>query len=278
MKFLSVINQNSGSVPEQADRLLKDAVEKHGHKLEVHHIDGSQLDSVCGQIRNKSADGLIAWGGDGTLTCMLNCAAEMDLPVLPLPGGTMNMLCQRVHGEKQDWEKTLDMALSAHRQVPLPAAGVAQDKFYVGLLLGHLTQLARSREHIRSGEVIPAVRAVLTDDALDLTTALSLRTDKEDWQATAAGIFVPQEEDKLLHIVTIDPDNLVDLFDTSIGALTGKWDEAPGVSRQDAYTVKVKSEAPELSATLDGEHRMLVSDIEVTLIPEAVQVWSGAPA
>ena len=278
MKFLSVINQNSGSVPENADRLLKDAVEKHGHQLDVHHIDGSQLETVCEQIRNMSADGLIAWGGDGTLTCMLNCASEMGIPVLPLPGGTMNMLCERVHGEKQDWEKTLDMALSNDRQIALPAACVGQDKFYVGLLLGHLTQLARSREHIRSGEVIPAVKTVLTDDALDLKTALALKTDQEDWRATAAGIFVPQEDGKVLHIVTIDPDSLLELFDTSLGALTGKWDEAPGVSQHDAPKIHVKSEEPELSATLDGEHTMLASEIEVSLLPEAVQVWSGAQA
>lgn len=276
MHFSSIINTASGSVPNDAADRLKSLVEKHGHTIELECVDGSSLPNACDQIKARSSDGIIAWGGDGTLACALDCAAELDVPLLALPGGTMNLLTQRIHGEASDWVSALNRAFEREEVVTIPAAQFEGRTFYVGLLVGHLTELAKSREHLRSGEIIPAMREAVQSGALDLETALRLRFGLEEISATAAGVFVPETGDKELDIVTIDPDGIWDLVETGLNALVGKWYEAPGVALKKADSLTIMSRQNDIPATMDGEPVILTSGVRIDFLPDAVKVWTGA--
>ena len=74
-------------------------------------------------------------------------------PVLPLPGGTMNMLHQRVHGGIADWQTCLVEAVLRRRPEIIPAVRVNDKLVFIGAMIGRLTGLAKARETIRDGDL-----------------------------------------------------------------------------------------------------------------------------
>lgn len=276
MKFAAIINTASGSVPNSAAADVQDILESEGHEARVSEITGEDLESCCQEFAASDVDGIVAFGGDGTLTCVLNTFGPKDIPVIILPGGTMNLLVKQVHGGDANWKDILRDALASDEHISLPAVEAAGRRFYVGMLIGKLTELTRTREHLREGAVDKAVAALATGDVFDFDTSLEIEVDGETLSATAAGVFVPDSNDGEMHVVTIDPNSIADLVKIGLESLYGNWDEANSIESRHVKQVSISSsETDTIPLTYDGE--LDVADLPVTfeLIRSAAKVWSA---
>lgn len=276
----AVINPASGSVPAEAEAALSDALSGMGHVADITITDSDALNEAMKAAVQSGPDVLIAWGGDGTIACALS-AAGMDGPaILPLPGGTMNMLHTRVFGEFEDWNDVLQRGLSKGEPRPIPAGEVGDRRFYVAAMLGRLVKFTETREALRDGQLVTAAQSATGSGALNLDTALrwtSKDAGATSHEATAIALSVDPDNPDAFDIASIDPDSLLQLAQTGIEALMQGWQDAGSVDLRQSGHVDIASlDGAPIAATLDGERLDLPQATSFRLVPEAARVLAPA--
>ena len=117
-KIIAFLNLRSGSVPKDGEDALARALADLGHSADIIAFrEGDVLATLQGAV-DQSPDYLIAWGGDGSINCALNAAGPDGPAVLALPGGTMNLLHQRLHPGRTEWADILASALEDPEVTP----------------------------------------------------------------------------------------------------------------------------------------------------------------
>lgn len=265
MALKALINLTAGSVPDDAEALLEDHL---GRTLrDQMTCDGGGLRDALTKLQPGDGDTLIVWGGDGTIAAALSALQGSGTSVLPLPGGTMNLVHKRVHGGVFAWDEALDLALQTPDPFDLAYAVAADRPAYVAVMAGKLTHLSESREALREGDAVEAVQKAVGTSVLDLQTGIAVNVDGEQLEATAAAAFLPQTSDgDALDIGLIDPDSLAGLASTGLSALLSDWRTAEGVTfrRCDAVTFRSLTDG-NIDALLDGERAELGAAITVTI-------------
>ena len=265
MALISLVNTSSGSVPDNGDTLLRGEL---GSAL-THQFccDGNEIADTLSSIELRDRDTLIVWGGDGTVAAALNLARTSGAIVLPLPGGTMNLLHKRIHGQVADWKTTLSRALCSRQPKALTYATANGLPFYVALMLGKLTQLVEAREALREGDPLGAARQAARGEVLDLESIITTHVGTERFRATAAAAFLPEVLDgDCLEISTINPNSLMDLASVGLSSLISDWREVDGGSFHQARSVSFHQQVdPGKNALLDGEPAEFEDPIKVEL-------------
>lgn len=276
-----LVNPRSGSVPADAERQLRDALEDLGETAEFRLLDQSDICEPIDACYDTSPDAVIVWSGDGTVACALERAGADGPPILPLPGGTMNLFHKQIHGEPLDWRECLEGGLKNGRQIDVPAGSAGDRRFYVAAMAGKLTDLAGPREALRGGRVFEAVERLAGADVLDFTHAMQFSMkDAEGAEvsgvATAAAIFVGTQRESEFEFAFINPDNTLDLASAGIGALISDWREANGVTTLRTSQLQLAdSKGYDLRLTLDGEPARLKSGTEFRRIARAGRAISA---
>lgn len=277
MKLAAVINPMSRSVPENAAAALEAVVRGAGHNLVQLGCSADNLLSNVQAAAASDADAVIAWGGDGTLACTLTACGPSGPPVLVLPGGTMNMLPHRLHGNESDWRDVLERVLRAPVAEPISAGTAGDHRFYVAALFGKLTAVADSREAVRKGDVLEAAQAVLSGDVLDCETRLRItsrhRMGEQMINAVAAAVGVSSEQAAALEVAAIDPESTLEMLATAVDALIHGWRKAKPVERDVSHSLTIHDLSGDpIPATLDGEPVLFDTPVEIRILDEAARV------
>lgn len=265
MALISLVNTSSGSIPEDGDMLLR--YELGSALTRQFCCSGKEIVRTLASIELRDRDTLIVWGGDGTVAAALNLVRGSGAMVLPLPGGTMNLLHRRIHGQVADWKTTLMRALCSRQPKALTYATANGLPFYVALMLGKLTQLVEAREALREGHPLEAARQAVNGEMLDMESIITTRIGTEELRATAAAAFLPEAlEGDCLEIGAINPDSLIELASVGLSSLISDWREADGVTFRQADQAWFHQEVdPGKNALLDGEPAEFEDPIKVEL-------------
>lgn len=288
MKLKVLINPHAGSVPDDPDAELLAVAEEVSATCEILKVEPTDLKREVAAAVEQGFDILAVWGGDGTIACALETVGPDGPPILPLPGGTMNLLHRRVHsipeGSVIDWRDCLRGAVESGKIEPIGAGCVnGERRFYVGAMFGELVGLSRAREAIREGRPISAVERAAEVGAFDLATSLAfheLRGEETGMQgvATALAAFVPEPGDARLDVGWIDPANLAELAGVGMEIALGDWRFASGVEYHRWEALRIfHAKEEEIEATLDGEPLKLRSGTLIDFMPIAAHVLA-APA
>ena len=280
-RIKALINPLSGSVPEDADKLLAQALDEFGESCETILLDEDNFTSAIEETFQGSPEIVIVWSGDGTVACALQKAGDAGPPILPLPGGTMNLFHKQIHRGACEWQDCLKASLTSGKQIDVPAGIAGDHRFYVAAMTGSLTDLAAPREAIRKGRILEAIQTLAGSDVLDLRTDMTfdLISDehgKRSGFATAAAMFVGDHTSSALEFAYIDPDNHIELAAVGFGALVSDWRDASGVSTMLANEVALSHEKGHgLRATLDGEPVRLPSGTKFRRLAKAGRAISA---
>ena len=281
MSLVALINPRSGSVPADAEEQLLAALDELGETCEIRMLT---QDDICDPIDACFAmapDAVIVWSGDGTVACALERAGEDGPPILPLPGGTMNLFHKQIHGGPVEWKDCLIRGLTEGRMIDVPAGCAGDRRFYVAAMLGNLTDLTGPREALREGHVLEAIEKLAGADLFDLTHAMRFRVQdgsgsETDGLATAAALFVGPQDDTDFEFAFINPDNPLELAAAGLGALISDWREANGVTTlRSGQVVLEDQKGYDLRVTLDGEPVRLSSGTEFRRIAKAGRAISA---
>ena len=281
MSLAVLINPRSGSVPADAADQIRAALEELREPCEIIMLEEDDICSPIDACFETKPEAVIVWSGDGTVACALERAGDAGPPILPLPGGTMNLFHKQIHGGACEWHECLTKGLTEGRMIDVPAGCVDGRRFYVAAMAGKLTDLAGPREALRKGHVLEAIEKLSGSDMLDMSTAMSfLSADGQgtptDGYATAAAIFVGQQDETEFEFAYINPDNSFDLVAAGVGALFSDWREAAGVTTLRSREVRLSHpRGHELRATLDGEPQRLTSGTQFHRIAKAGRAISA---
>ena len=276
-KIVALLNQNSGSVPRDGAGALAQALSDLGRSADIMPFESGDLAGTLSEAIGKSPDCLIVWGGDGSINCALSASGPDGPPVLALPGGTMNMLHQRLHHGLTSWHDILASALAEPEIVPWAAGEIDGHAFYVAVMVGRLTTLSESRELVRKGALLEAIGAAARNEAFDMKTRLKLSSRYAArtviTPATAGAIILGGERRPRFDVAAIDPDSQMDLVSVGFQSLNGGWRDAEDIEMEIATSVLLEDDHGDpIPSTIDGEPRELPPVCEFRLIPKSARV------
>lgn len=97
LKFLFVINPNSGNHGRDWASLIKEYFSTLPHKIELFVLtQDCDTSSIAKAIKTFGADRVVAVGGDGTIKLVAECVLQQNIPLGILPAGSANGLAKEL--------------------------------------------------------------------------------------------------------------------------------------------------------------------------------------
>ena len=215
-------------------------------------------------------DEIAVWGGDGTIACALS-TVKKGTHILPIPGGTMNLLHKAVHGASPSVRELLDAySKGTLARSEIPTGEINGHSFYVGVICGHLAELATVREALRKGQPITALSELFASNSFDLSNKLAAvceykgtrNVERDGIVALAA--FLRSDHSAPFEIGALNSDTIFDMTTTALEALLDGWENASSIDSFYSERLEVSSDDDEIPVTIDGELHQLSAPLLVT--------------
>lgn len=149
-----ITNQMSGSNDEEAIAAIRRACSECDMRV-AYHTRVPEEDLPTPALMTAAEIDLVAiFAGDGTINAALEKLAGWEGDILILPGGTMNLLFHRLHGELSMDEVLARAGRGQSRKVRLPVIRTSHGDALAGLLAGPGTSWYRVREAMRENSIL----------------------------------------------------------------------------------------------------------------------------
>ncbi|WP_047807954.1 diacylglycerol/lipid kinase family protein [Pelagerythrobacter marensis] len=148
-----VVNSASGSNTPAAIDALEDCCNDHGLTL-ARRIDfpDDPLPNAT-TLDEAGVETLAVYAGDGTINAAVTALYGWGGTILVLPGGTMNLLAQRLHGDADAQDILSRFGSGAARRVRPEVIRTAHGDALAGLLAGPGTSWYAVREAMREADI-----------------------------------------------------------------------------------------------------------------------------
>lgn len=160
--FWLIRNAASGSNTDEAIAALLAAFADAGAEPARIIVLPDEVVPSVEDLRAAKVDALAIFTGDGTINSIVTSLYGWEGAVLVLPGGTMNLLAKRLHGDAEVPEIIARAAAGAARRVRPAIVRTDHGDALTGVLAGPGAAWAEVREAIREPDVTSVV-ATLTD-------------------------------------------------------------------------------------------------------------------
>jgi diacylglycerol kinase family enzyme len=278
MKVGAIINTSSGGCDSESEtemlHILKDAEVTN---CKTWSGEADQMDGAFAEAATHKPEVLIVLGGDGTIRNAAEACAKRDAYLLPLPGGTLNMLPRALYGELS-WQDALKNAVADPETKPLSAGRTGDELFFVAAIVGAPGLWMEARESIRERQILDAVEksAVAFQAMFDTKIRYSISSETTG-EAEILAIICPlvsqemSDSEQALEAAAIDVESAAELFWLATAAAFGKWRDDASVTLTKTHQVTVQS-SKEIPLFLDGERVKAGKSAEITFVPRAVNV------
>jgi diacylglycerol kinase family enzyme len=284
MKIIALVNPAAGSVSRDGPAKIKSLLDEVGHgHAEIHELDLSDCASQMKQLAAQDPDLMIVWGGDGTLRTALNAVGKKTPNLVLLPGGTMNVLPNALHGVKP-WNEVLRAVIASPRRRTLPAGRIDDQLFYCAMLAGAPARMAEARESLRKGDIgtaAVAARAALdTLQSIHLTARLNAGYEGDERLPSTSiiGALVgPLSKSPGMEVAALTDPSALGALNVVWESFMTDWRNAPGVVVVPANTLMIESETDDpIPAIIDGEKLETGRRLQVDYVEEAAQCLVAA--
>lgn len=199
-------------------------------------------------LRERDIDLLLVWTGDGTINAAATKAAGWDGAILPLPGGTLNLLSKALHGDRPAPDILIDALAGKGSCRPIPTIRSAGGEAFVTIVAGPATQWAEVRETMRQQGLLEA--GLAAPDALEaMMNAPGVRVAARE-KAYPAVILTPTRNS--VRADGILTEGTIDVLRHGLAWLGGDFRDGPSEEIAQAETIILESDAP-ISLEYDGE-------------------------
>ncbi|MEN6547598.1 MAG: diacylglycerol kinase family protein [Armatimonadia bacterium] len=235
----------------------------------------------------SDTDLVVACGGDGTLSEVLNGLFGTDVPAALLPVGTGNDFARTLGLPRDPGEAAFALLRGAERRVDLlqvvETGRVAINVMGVGF---DATVAATMNRHTRRGGLGAYLLAVLIELGRYRMTDLSLQIDGEEWEGQALLVAVANAQsygagmriaprasvtDGLLDVVLVEPMNRLGFLCTLPKVFTGRHVKHPAVRYWQAREVTLRTSMP-VPVLIDGDLRG-ETPVTIRVLPQAARLW-----
>ncbi len=275
-----LINLSSGSASDISQDVAA-RLEEKGHATPEYFVsEGAEISQQFEALKSYKPDLIIVFGGDGTCRSAAHIAREYDIPLIALPGGTMNIFPKELYGTIE-WEEALDLALSQTEPRWQRAGMLNNTPFYCGAIIGAPTQMATLRESVRDGQLSEAVTAIpKVVQSVTEGKTFSYHVDGEqiDFQANAILLTLPpriEGEDYAseIDLASVMPLSVGELLKVGAQSLLMDWRESEDIDVKKIQTLEIEGQG-KFEILLDGEAEIIPAPIHVSQEEKGVRVMA----
>lgn len=277
-KPVLIINSASGSTSDISEAFSELYRVKTSVTPECFFISSEHLNDTIKEVLAKGTDLIVTYGGDGTSLAAITLATPVQVPVIPLPGGTMNMLPLSLYGSDV-WQDVLKIALRAPAPRQVPVGKINGDMFLVAAMIGHVVKFGVVREMVRDGDIMDAtISATQTLRELIPEKGFTYHTEnhKEAQTANLLQLTCPG-----MSSFAVNPDGFecasvhlrsyAELTALGVTAVLQDWRKNDAVITQFSKQVKING-MKDVDILLDGEHRQVSLPVTVVFEPEGALI------
>ena len=283
LKVGAVINTSSGGCDSESEAEILQIFKQAGvTDCRTWCGESDQIERAFAEAATHKPKVLVVLGGDGTIRTAAEACAGTDTHLLPLPGGTLNMLPRALYGEVS-WQEALKTTLAAPSMKALSGGRAGKELFFVAAIVGAPGLWMEARESIRERDLGDAVEksAVALQAMFDTKLQYSISREasgEADLIAVICPLVSPEMSDsgQALEAAAVDVENAAELFSLATAAAFGKWRDDESVTLTRTRHVIVQS-SRDIPLFLDGERVNVGKKAEVSFVPNAVNVIVPKP-
>ena len=275
-----LINLSSGSATDISEDISTMMTDK-GHSTPDRFIsEGDKIAEEFKALKAYEPDLIIVFGGDGTCRSAAEIARECDVPLIALPGGTMNILPRELY-KTIEWKDALQLALDQKEPRWHKAGLLNGSPFYCGAIIGAPTRMANVRENVRRGQISEAVTAipkVVESVTEGKTFSYHVDGNPTDLKANAILLSFPsdsenRESDPVLDMASVMPLSVGELLKVGAQSLLMDWRQSENIDSKRIRSLEIEGQG-QFETLLDGEAEIVSCPITVTLEKRGVKVMA----
>jgi diacylglycerol kinase family enzyme len=278
LKFGAIINTSSGGCDSESEAEIVDILKAAGvNKCTTWCGKADQVEQSFTEAATQEIQVLVVLGGDGTIRTAAEACNAHGTHLLPLPGGTMNMLPRALYGDAP-WQDTLQDTL-AHPVTRVLSGGRAADNlFFVSAIVGAAALWVEARESVREGDVVDVIEkgAIAFQNMFD-TKIQYFISPENTGEAEILTVICPlisqemSDSEQALEAAVINVENGAQLIGLATVAAFGKWREDENVVLSKTKRVVLQS-GKDIPLFLDGERVKTGNNAEISFVPEAAKI------
>jgi diacylglycerol kinase family enzyme len=278
LKVGAIINTSSGSCDSESEQKIFDILTRADIvEPKVWCGEAKEMERSFAEAAGQELEVLMVLGGDGTIRTAAEACAEKGSYLIPLPGGTMNMLPRALYGDVA-WEESLKNTLAAPSLKVLSGGRIAGKQFLIAAIVGAPALLAEPRESMREGNIVDAIeKGSVAFRKMFETKIQYLISGEMKGEAEAVALICPliseqmSDSEQALEAAVIDVESAAEVIGLVTSAAFGKWRDHRNILLTRTKTMRVQSRN-DIPAILDGEKINLGGSAEITFVPKAVTV------
>ena len=282
LKVGAIVNTSSGSCDLESEEKMLNTLKGAGiAEPRIWCGRADQMAPFFAEAVGQELDVLIVLGGDGTIRTAAEGCTQEGPYLIPLPGGTLNMLSRALYGDLS-WEDTLKNILAAPSVRALSGGHVADKQFFIAAIVGAPSLWADARESIREGEIVDAIeKGGVAFQNMFETKVQYLISGKIKGEAEAVALICPlisegmSDSEQALEAAVIDVESAAAVIGLATAAAFGKWRDDRNIRLTKTKRVTVQS-SKDIPAILDGERVNLGRSAEIDCVSRAVNVIVAA--
>ena len=278
LKVGAIINISSGGCDLESEQKMLSILKRAGIvEPKVWCGEAKEMERSFAEAAGQKLEVLIVLGGDGTIRTAAEACAEKESYLIPLPGGTMNMLPRALYGNVS-WEEALKKTLTAPSTKVLSGGRVANKRFFIAAIVGAPALWTQPRESMREGNIADAIKKGSVAFRRMFETKLQyLISGGANGETEAVALICPliseemSDSEQALEAAIIDVESAAEVIGLATTASFGKWRDDRNILLTKTKRVNVQS-SKEIPATLDGEKVNLGRSAEIDFVSRALTV------
>jgi diacylglycerol kinase family enzyme len=278
LKVGAIINTSSGGCDLESEQKMLSTLKGAGIVEPKMWCGGADhMEPSFAEAAGQKLEVLIVLGGDGTIRTAAEACAQEGPYLIPLPGGTMNILPRALYGDVS-WEDALKNTLTAPSTKVLSGGRVANKQFLIAAIVGAPVLWAEVRESIREGDIVDAIeKGSVAFRKLFETKVQYLISGEIKGEAEAVALICPliseemSDSEQALEAAVIDVERAAEVIGLATAAAFGKWRDDRNILLTKTKRVGVQS-SKNIPAILDGEIVNLGRSAQIDFVSRAVNV------
>ena len=278
LKVGAIINTSSGGCDSESEQKILSILTRAGIvEPKVWCGEAKEMERSFAEATGQNLEVLIVLGGDGTIRTAAEACAEKGSYLIPLPGGTMNMLLRALYGNAS-WEEALKKTLTAPSTKVLSGGRVANKRFFIAAIVGAPALWTQTRESMREGNIADAIKkGSVAFQRMFEAKVQYLISGGAKGETEGVALICPliseemSDSEQALEAAIIDVKSAAEVIGLATTAAFGKWRDDRNILLTKTKRVKVQS-TKEIPATLDGENVNLGRSAEIDFVCRALTV------
>ncbi len=278
LKVGAIINTSSGGCDSESEQKIFSILTPAGIvEPKVWCGEAKEMERSFAEAAGHKLEVLVVLGGDGTIRTGAEVYAEKGPYLIPLPGGTMNMLPRALYGDVA-WEEARKNTLAAPLVKVLSGGRIAGKQFLIAAIVGAPALLAEPRESMREGNIVDAIEKGSVALRKMFETKIQYRISGEmKGEAEAVALICPliseqmSDSEQAFEAAIIDVESAAEVVRLATTAAFGKWRDDRNILLTKTKRVDVQS-SKDIPATLDGERVNLGRSVEIDFVSKALSV------